>query len=609
MSEEQGGRPEAGGAPSAEAAADEKRQRRRNAKRRGWMKWLWLLPVLAVAAFFIWRSRRPAEVEVVRPQKRLVVQTLTASGRVQGARNVALSADRTGILVDLLVAEGDRVEAGDVVARISSEVESAELLQATAAVATARASLTEARASAATLAPTIRQAEAEVEGGIQQARERVAAAESRLDELLAGGRAEEVREAAAAVEQARTRLDQAELDVQRARSLATSDATARAALERSEAAVRDAQAREQEVNTRLEQARRDLDRARRLYDEGVVAEADYEAARTVVETTEKTLEQTQAAVRQAQVEADRQRTLLEVTREQELDRAQTERESAGSQLQAAQARLELVSSPARAEQITQQRAEVRSARAALDQAQSAGPARVESIRRTPADERVRVAQRRLEEAIAARDTVLTRLDRTAVGARFAGIVTEVVREAGDVVTPGQAIVMVSEMERPEIHVEIDERDIASVSVGQTALLTADAYPDLALDSVVERISPEAITERGVVDVILRPIEPPEWLRPGMTVDAGIVIADKREMLVLPIGTVVVSGREPSVLVVDDGEVRRLKVETGVGGVKGTAIRSGLNEEALVVRDPTSASVGARVRAVETSTTAEGEMDV
>ncbi len=609
MSEEQGSRPEADGAPSAGAAADERRQRRRNAKRRGWMRWLWALPLLALAAFFIWQARRPAGVEVVRPQKRLVVQTLTASGRVEGARNVELSADRTGILVDLLVAEGDRVEAGDVVARISADVESAELLQAGAAVATARASLSEARASAATLAPTIRQAEAEVAGGIEQARERLAAAEARLDELLAGGRAEEVREAAAAVEQARTRLDQAELDVQRARSLATSDATARAALERSEAAVRNATAREQEVSTRLEQAQRDLDRARRLYDEGVMAEADYEAARTTAETAGKSVEQAQAALRQAEVEAERQRKLLEVTREQELDRAQTDRESAGSQLQAAQARLELVSGPARAEQITQQRAEVRSAHAALDQALKAGPARVESIRRTPAGERVRVAERRLEEAVAARDTVLTRLERTAVGARFAGIVTEVVREPGDVVTPGQAIVMVSEMERPEIHVEIDERDIASVAVGQTALLTADAYPELALDAVVERIAPEAITERGVVDVVLRPIDPPEWLRAGMTVDAGIVIEGKQEMLVLPIGMIVLSGREPSVLVVDDGEVRRLKVETGVGGVRGTAIRSGLNEEALVVRDPTSVRVGERVRPIETSPTAEGEPDV
>ena len=113
-----------------EAGAAEANQRRRGAKRRAALRgWLWALPIIALVIFFVVRSRRPAEVEVVRPQERLVVQTLTASGRVEGSREADLSSDRTGVLVELLVAEGDAVQAGDVVARISSEVEAAELVQ------------------------------------------------------------------------------------------------------------------------------------------------------------------------------------------------------------------------------------------------------------------------------------------------------------------------------------------------------------------------------------------------------------------------------------------------------------------------------------------------
>src|SRR6056297_3426579 len=107
--------------------ADKERQRKKNAKKnRGRLKWLWLLPVIALAAWLVWRSQQPAKVEVVQPQKREVVQTLAGSGRVQGARDVQLSADRTGILVDLLIAEGDQVLRGTTVARVASEVESAE---------------------------------------------------------------------------------------------------------------------------------------------------------------------------------------------------------------------------------------------------------------------------------------------------------------------------------------------------------------------------------------------------------------------------------------------------------------------------------------------------
>lgn len=581
-----------------QARADEERQRKRNAKkRRGWLKWLWLLPVAAIVGYLIWRWQQPAQVEVVHPVERLVVQTLTASGRVQGARDVELSTDRTGILVELLVDEGQTVTAGMTVARISSDVESAELKQAQAAIATARANLAEARASASTLPPTIRQAEAETQGAIEQARERLSAAEARLDELLAGGREQEIREADAALNQAQARLRQAETDVSRARSLATSDATARAALEHAQAAQRDTAARLQQARTQEAQAERDLERARRLYDEGVVAEAEYEAARTAAESASDTVQQAQAALRQAEVEVENQRKLLEVTREERLDRAQTEREAASEQVEQARARLELVSGPARAEQITGQRADVRAAQAAVQQAQQAGPARVESLRRTPADERVRLAESRVEEAIAARNAVLARLDKTAVAAQFGGIITDVVREPGDVVTPGQPILTMSEMDWPEVHVEIDERDIAEVRAGQEAYITADAYPDLMLDAVVHRITPEAITERGVIDVILRPAERPEWLKPGMTVDASIVIEGKKRLLVLPAGAVVRSGEGATVLVVDDGEIRRLTVEAGVGGVRGTIIRDGLDADALVVREPASAEVGMRVEPV------------
>ncbi len=608
MADEQAGTDEQA---QEQARQDEQRQRARNAKKR-WLarlKWLWLLPVLAAVGFFIWRSRQPAEVEVIHPQKRMVAQTLTASGRVAGVREVNLSADRTGILVNLLVDEGASVMAGEVVARISSEVETAELQQAEAAVATARASLAEARANAETLPPTIRQAEAESQGSIEQARERLAAAEARLQELLAGGRDEQIREAEAAVEQAQARLDQAEVDVKRARSLATSDATARAALERAEASARDAQARVQEARTRLAQARRDLKRSRRLFDEGVMAEAEYEAAQTAEETAAEAVNQAQARLEQAEVEVENQRRLLEVTREEQLDRALTEREAARQQLEQARAGLDLVTSPARKERITQQRAEVRNAQAALQQAIEAGPARVESLRRTPAQERIRVAERRLEEALATREAVAARLEKTAVTARFGGVITDTVLEPGDVVTPGQPIVTMSEMQFPEVHVEIDERNIAEVEAGQEAFLTADAHPEKTIEARVKRIAPEAITERGIVDVILQMRERPEWLRTGMTMDANIVVEDKQEMLVLPTRAVVQSGQQYSVLVVDAGVVRELSVETGVGGVRGTVIRSGLREDAMVIREPTAVSEGQQVEPVEADLELGGENGV
>ena len=55
-------------------------------------------------------------------------------------------------------------------------------------------------------------------------------------------------------------------------------------------------------------------------------------------------------------------------------------------------------------------------------------------------------------------------------------------------------------------------------------------------------------------------------------------------------------------------MRRLQVEPGVGGVRGTIIRNGLPADALVVLEPTSVEVGQRVDPVEAES-AEEEPDV
>jgi len=565
-------------------------------RKRRWLRWLWLIPLAVIVGFIVWRSRRPPEIEVIRPQERMVAQTLTASGRVTGAREVELSVEQPGVLTEVLIVEGDLVAAGQVVARTSTDIQSAELAQAEAAVRTARAQVDEAQASARSLPASVEQARAESEGAIRQAREQLAAAEARLAELQAGGREQERREAEAAVEQARAQLAQAEKDLERARSLADADATARAPLERAQAAASDAAARVGQAEARLAQAERHLTRAGRLFEEGVTPEAEYEAARTAAETAREALDQARAQLRDAEVAVEQQRTLLEVTREAEVDRAETALRTARQQLEQARARRELVAGPARDEQVEQAEAQVRSARAAVRAAEQAGPARVETVRLTPAQERVQVARRHLDQALRARDTVLARLEATEVTALFDGIVTSVVREAGDVVSPGQAVVTLSEMDWPEVHLEIDERDIARVEAGQDAFITADAYPRENLSAAVDHIAPEATTERGVIDVVLRPDERPLWLRSGMTVDASIIVEPQQRLLVLPTTAVVQAGEETHVLIVDDGEVRRIAVAMGVGGVNGAVIVGGVTPESLVVRSPAGIQPGRQVRA-------------
>lgn len=123
-------------------------------------RWLWVavgVVVLAAAGFFFVRSRgeKPVVVDVEKVARQPVFQSfVTASGEIIASRYADIGSSVMGRLVDLAVAEGQRVRKGEVLARIdpvqaASEVEAAaaQLRALDAEVAAAAARNEEARRS------------------------------------------------------------------------------------------------------------------------------------------------------------------------------------------------------------------------------------------------------------------------------------------------------------------------------------------------------------------------------------------------------------------------------------------------------------------------------
>ena len=164
--------------------------------------------------------------------------------------------------------------------------------------------------------------------------------------------------------------------------------------------------------------------------------------------------------------------------------------------------------------------------------------------------------------------------------------------------PSQAVLKLSEMGLPEIHLEVDERDIGMVKPGHRALVTADAYPDREVETQVERIGSRAETARGIIDVVLRPAEHPLWLRSGMTVDASIILGGKRKLLVIPTTSLIRIGEKAYVMAVDAGVVRQLEIRLGMSSREGAVVLSGLTAESAVIAEPLRVEPGQPVQAVE-----------
>jgi len=121
----------------------------RSRRRRRWV-WLGVVAVAAVAggAWFVLQPRvltvTTTPVVTTFPSQQFVV--LNATGYVVAQRKAAISSKATGRLEWLGVAEGSRVKAGDVIARIDARDVTAQAESADAAVVAARAALVQAQA-------------------------------------------------------------------------------------------------------------------------------------------------------------------------------------------------------------------------------------------------------------------------------------------------------------------------------------------------------------------------------------------------------------------------------------------------------------------------------
>ncbi|BAU08073.1 efflux transporter periplasmic adaptor subunit [Fischerella major NIES-592] len=136
-----------------------------------------------------------------------VTLRITASGKVVPAQSVNISPKQPGIVAELRVEQGDRVQKGQVLAVMDSADVNAQILQYQASLDQAKAQLAEAQAGS-------RPQE------IAQARARLAQAQAQLDQARAGNRSQEIQEAQAQVDDAKAQVNLTQARVRRYRELA-----------------------------------------------------------------------------------------------------------------------------------------------------------------------------------------------------------------------------------------------------------------------------------------------------------------------------------------------------------------------------------------------------
>ncbi|MGO4712757.1 efflux RND transporter periplasmic adaptor subunit [Bradyrhizobium sp. 2TAF24] len=167
-------------------------------------------------------------------------------------------------------------------------------------------------------------------------------------------------------------------------------------------------------------------------------------------------------------------------------------------------------------------------------------------------------------------------------ADFAGVVTAVGAEVGQVVSPGQSVVTVARPDIREAVVDVSEDTAASLHIGEAFTVSLQLDPAIKADGRVREIAPQAdqVTRTRRVRITLE--KPPEPFRLGTTVTATLAGGEAR-MLRLPSSAVLTRDGKTYVWLVDvTSRTVSLREVLGVPDDGGLRVTGGVEPGARVV---------------------------
>lgn len=234
--------------------------------------------------------------------------------------------------------------------------------------------------------------------------------------------------------------------------------------------------------------------------------------------------------------------------------------------------------------ITNDNQAIKSAVSSLDQAMASL-----ALKQAPArPEDVDIAEAQVLSADGALHSAEAALNNTVLVAPASGTITQVDIKIGEQAVAGKEVMKLLNIN--ELHAEalVSESDIASVTVGQSIDNTFDGLgPDQHFTTTVLTVNPASIVTSGVVNYkVTGSLEKIPGVKPGMTDNMTIMVAQKKAVLAVPSSAVVNKNGGHFVKVVDDPKAKtyhEASVQIGLeadGGL--TEITSGLSEGQSIV---------------------------
>jgi len=192
-----------------------------------------------------------------------------------------------------------------------------------------------------------------------------------------------------------------------------------------------------------------------------------------------------------------------------------------------------------------------------------------------AEAKKRIAQADFSSATANQSSAEEQYDNRVIAAPVDGVVANVTATVGQVVSPGAALMAVQDISQVYVVVNIEQKDLSLIKIGQKADVTVDTYANRVFTGIVELINPEAGTGNRMFRTKVKIDNTDDALKAGMFSKVQLATGDSVQILTVPQGAVIQKQGIYYVFTVENDTAVRHQVEIGAATGEVIQIKSGL----------------------------------
>lgn len=191
---------------------------------------------------------------------------------------------------------------------------------------------------------------------------------------------------------------------------------------------------------------------------------------------------------------------------------------------------------------------------------------------------VKTTQARLEQARSQAAVSQHQTGYTQLVADRSGVIGMIQAEPGQVVTAGQTVAQIYDLQTLEVLIAVPESRIGNLHVGDAAHITLTDVSQ-SYQGRVREISPAANSQTHAFDLRIQLLDADQRIKLGMTAQVSVDQAHSAQSIIVPVTAVTQQNGHPSVWVIDaQQKAHARQVTTGALTENGIEITGGLQSQ-------------------------------